>query len=130
MDTLKQKLDNVQITSTFTVSFDEDAQKEGNTHQVKVTYDFTDVLVEQALKPAVKKLNIKVQGLLRSMFLTDEHMAEAIKSEYSYNVAELLAPPSREYDAMKAGVKAVEAMTPEQLADYLKQVQALAKKAG
>ena len=130
MDTLKQKLDNVQLTSTFAVSFDEDAQKEGNTHQVKVTYDFTDVLVEQALKPAVKKLNIKVQGLLRSMFLTDEHMAEAIKSEYSYNVAELLAPASREYDAMKAGVKAVEAMTPEQLADYLKQVQALAKKAG
>jgi hypothetical protein len=128
MDTLKAKLSNVVIKKKFRVSFDDDAKKAGDTHTVTGVFDFSDTTVEDALDPAVKKLVIVAQAQLRDMFLTAEQMKESIDKEYNYNVAKLIEPPKREYDPLKAGSKALDNMTPEQLAEFIKAAQKRAKK--
>jgi len=129
MDTLKQTLKGVTLSDKFNVSFDNEAKEARNTHKVTVSYKFDNVTVEQALKPAIKKLNIKVQSLLRDRFLSAGHMAEGIEEKYEYDVAKLLAPPSREYDPMKAAAFATEKMSAEQLENFLKELKKRQKQA-
>lgn len=129
MDTLKQDLKNVELTDKFTVSFDAKAKKAKDSHTVKVTYDFTGFDVKKALEElAIKTLNIKAQADLKSKFMTADHMRETIKKEYSYSALELITPAQRSSDPMEIGIKAVSKMTPEQLADYMKQLEALQAK--
>lgn len=119
MKDLKATLDNVTQKSSFTVSFDAKAKKAKDSHPVKVTYDFDGVTIAEALEPAIKKLNIKVQAILKDSFASADDMRDRIKKEYKYTVEELLAPPTREYDPMKAGTKAVDKMTEEQQQAFL-----------
>lgn len=123
MDTLKQTLDNVTLTDTFTTSFDAEAKKAKDSHQVKVTYDFSGMDVKEALvELAIKSLNIKAQANLRDRFMSADHMRDKIEKEYEFSVKELITPATRTADPLEAGIKAVSKMTPEQLAEYMKQL--------
>ena len=115
---LDAKVQGIVLSKVCSVAADSEGKAAGWTKQVTVEVDFSGVVLGSVFNKALASTVITVQnGKLRKQYASLKH-GQVIKVQFS-------APAAT--DPIQASLEKFKAMTPEQKAAYMKQLQEMAE---